>query len=101
VTLREYAIVGDNHDKVYIIDVTDPADMRITAQISGIPGFDVKTWDHYLYTCDGNTGGLDSRVVDIADPANPIVFANGFPSAHTFEISSAGILFAEFPGLRM
>ena len=100
-TLREYAIVGDIHDKVYIVDVTDPSDMRITAQISGIPGFDVKTWDHYLYTCDGNTGGNDSRVVDITDPANPIVLPNGFPSAHTFEISSAGIMFAEFPGLRI
>ncbi|HXV14528.1 MAG TPA: hypothetical protein VEC56_10020, partial [Candidatus Krumholzibacteria bacterium] len=100
-TLREYAIVGDNHDKVYIVDVTDPADMRITAQIAGIPGFDVKTWGQYLYTCDGNTGGNDSRIVDILDPANPIVLPDGFASAHTFQISSAGILFAEFPGLRI
>ena len=101
VSLREYAIVGDNHDKVYIVDVTDPADMRITAQIAGVPGFDVKTWDTYLYTCDGNTSGNDSRVIDISDPANPIVFPNGFASAHTFSISSAGIMFAEFPGLRI
>lgn len=100
-TLREYAIVGENHDKVYIVDVTDPADMRITAQIASVPGFDVKTWDHYLYTCDGNTNGNDSRVIDIADPSNPIVLPTGFPSAHTFEVSSGGVLFAEFPGLRI
>lgn len=100
-TLREYAIVGDLHNKVYIVDVTDPSDMRITAQIAGVPGYDVKTWDHYLYTCDGDYNGNDSRVVDIADPAQPIVLANGFPSAHTLEVSSAGILFAEFPGLRI
>lgn len=100
-TLREYAIVGDLYHKVYIVDVTDPSDMRITAQIGGIPGYDVKTWDHYLYTCDGDNSGNDSRIVDIADPAHPIVFADGFPSAHTLEISTAGIMFAEFPGLRI
>ena len=100
-TLREYAIVGDNHDKVYIVDVTDPADARITAQIDGVPGFDVKTWQHYLYTCDGNTSGNDSRVIDISDPANPVVHPIGFPSAHTLQISSTGILYAEFPGLRI
>jgi len=100
-TQREYAIVGDNHDRVYIVDVEDPADMRIVSQISGVPGFDVKTWSTYLYTCDGNTGGNDSRVIDLLDPANPVVLPQGFASAHTFEISSAGIMFAEFPGLRI
>jgi hypothetical protein len=100
-TQREYAIVGDNHDKVYIVDVDDPSDMRIVSQISGIPGFDVKTWGTYLYTSDGNTSGRDSRVVDIVDPASPIVIPQGFRSAHTLSISSAGILFAEFPGLRI
>jgi choice-of-anchor B domain-containing protein len=100
-TLREYAIVGDNHDKVYIVDVTDPEDPQITAQIDGVPGFDVKTWDHYLYTCDGNTSGNDSRVIDIADPSHPVVHPIGFPSAHTLQISSAGVMFAEFPGLRI
>ncbi len=99
---REYAIVGDDHYKVYIVDVTDPADMRIAAQIDGVPGFDVKTWGTYLYTCDGDAGAVrDSRVIDILDPANPIVLPNGFPSAHTLEISSAGILYAEMPGLRV
>jgi choice-of-anchor B domain-containing protein len=100
-TLREYAIVGENHDKVYIVDVTDPADMRITAQIAAVPGFDVKTWGHYLYTCDGNTAGSDSRVIDIVDPSNPIVLPNGFPSSHTLQVSSVGIMYAEWPGLRI
>ena len=100
-TQREYAIVGDNHDKVYIVDVTDPGAARISAQIDGVPGFDVKTWGHYLYTCDGNTSGNDSRVIDIADPSQPIVHPAGFPSAHTLQISSTGILYAEFPGLRI
>ncbi len=101
VTQREYAIACDNHDKVYIVDVEDPSDMRIVSQISGVPGFDVKTWDTYLYTCDGNQGGRDSRVVDISDVANPIVIPQGFYSAHTLQVSEAGVLFAEYPGLRM
>jgi choice-of-anchor B domain-containing protein len=100
-TRREYAILGDDRDKVYIVDVTDPTSPTLTAQIGGIPGFDVKTWDHYLYTCDGNTTGSDSRVVDLADPFNPTVLADGFPSAHTLQVSASGILYAEFPGLRI
>ncbi len=100
-TQREYAIVGDDYQKIYIVDVTDPSDLRLTAQLGGVPGFDVKAWDHYLYACDGNKDFNDSRVIDIADPADPIVFPNGFPSAHTFEISTAGIMFAEYPGLRI
>jgi choice-of-anchor B domain-containing protein len=102
-TLREYAIVGDNHNKVYIVDVTDPADMRITAQIAGVPGFDVKTWDHYLYTCDGVASQVSytSRIIDIADPSNPVVLPNGFRSSHTLQVSSTGILYAEWPGLRI
>jgi len=61
----------------------------------------VKTWDHYLYTCDGNTTNNDSRIVDISDPSSPIVLPAGFPSAHTLQISTSGILYAEFPGLRI
>jgi hypothetical protein len=98
---RLYAIIGDNYEKVTIVDVTDPADMRISAQIGGVPGFDVRTWDHYLYTCDGNQNGLDSRIIDIADPAAPVVLPNGFPSSHTIQISSAGVMYAAFPGLRI
>lgn len=100
-TQREYAILGDDRERVYIVDVTDPADPRLVSQVDGIPGFDVKTWDHYLYTCDGNTSGFDSRIVDLTDPAGPIVLPNGFASAHTLQISSTGIMSAEYPGLRL
>jgi len=100
-TQREYAILGDDREKVYIVDVTTPEDPRLVSQINGIPGFDVKTWDHYLYTCDGNSSGLDSRIVDLTNPAAPIVLPNGFPSSHTIQISASGILSAEFPGLRL
>jgi choice-of-anchor B domain-containing protein len=100
-TSREYAILGDDHDRVYIVDVTDPTAPRLAAQVSGVPGFDVKTWDHYLYTCDGNTSGFDSRIVDLADPTNPQILPNGFASAHTLQIAANGIMFAEYPGLRL
>jgi choice-of-anchor B domain-containing protein len=98
---REYALLGDEYERVYIVDVTDPAHPVLASAVSGIPGFDVKTWDHYLYTCDGNTTGSDSRVVDLADPAHPVVSPNGFPSAHALQVSSDGILYAEYPGLRI
>ncbi|MDH4037769.1 MAG: T9SS type A sorting domain-containing protein [Candidatus Krumholzibacteria bacterium] len=98
---RLYAILGDDYEKVFIVDVTDPTDMRIAAQIGAIPGFDVRTWDHYLYTCDGNQSGLDSRIIDIADPAHPVVLPNGFPSSHTIQISATGVMYTEFPGLRI
>ena len=99
-TSRLYAILGDDYQQVFIVDVTDPANMRLAAEISGVPGFDVRTWDHYLYTCDGNQSGLDSRVIDIADPARPAVLPNGFPSSHTIQIEN-GIMYTEFPGLRI
>ncbi len=98
---RRYAILGDDYEHVYIVDVTDPADMRVAAQIGNVPGFDVRTWGHYLYTCDGNTSGLDSRIIDIQDPTHPVVLPDGFPSAHTVEISTSGIMYAEYPGLRI
>jgi hypothetical protein len=98
---RLFAILGDDYEKVFIVDVTDPADMRLAAQIGGVPGFDVRTWGHYLYTCDGNQSGLDSRIIDLAAPERPVVLPHGFPSSHTIQISSAGILYAEFPGLRV
>lgn len=98
---RLFAILGDDYEKVFIVDVTDPSDMRLAAEIGGVPGFDVRTWDNYLYTCDGNQSGLDSRIIDITDPANPIVLPNGFPSSHTIQISAAGIMYTEFPGLRI
>lgn len=98
---RTYAILGDDYEQVFIVDVTDPADMRLAAHLGGVPGFDVRTWDHYLYTCDGNQSGLDSRIIDLSDPGNPVVLPNGFPSSHTIQISAAGIMYAEFPGLRI
>jgi choice-of-anchor B domain-containing protein len=100
-TSRMYAIIGDDYQHVYIVDVTDPTDMRLAAQIGGVPGFDVRTWDHYLYVCDGDQSGLDSRVIDIQDPTHPSVVPEGFASAHTMEISTSGILYAEYPGLRI
>ncbi|HEU4363871.1 MAG TPA: FlgD immunoglobulin-like domain containing protein [Candidatus Krumholzibacteria bacterium] len=98
---RMYAILGDDYEKVFIVDVTDPSDMRLAAQIGGVPGFDVRTWGNHLYTCDGNLSGLDSRIIDLSDPGNPVVLPDGFPSAHTIQISAAGIMYAEFPGLRI
>jgi hypothetical protein len=98
---RLYAFVGDDFERIYVVDVTDPTDMRLVAQIPGVPGFDLRIHNGYLYACDGNQSGQDSRIIDIADPANPVVLPNGFPSAHNLQVSPGGLLFAEFPGLRL
>lgn len=100
-TSREYAIIGDWHGrKIFIIDATTPSNMKLVAEIDGVPGFDVKVWDHYIYSCDGDTFGQDSRVIDIADPFNPVLAPRGFFSAHNIAISPAGTMFLESPGLR-
>ncbi len=101
-TLKEYAVVGDWFaDRVYIIDATDPQNMILTATVSNVPGFDVKVWSHYVYTCDGDAGGIDSRVIDISDPRNPVLGTIAFPSAHNIAVSPGGLLAAEFPGVRL
>jgi len=98
---REYAIIGDWFgNKVFVVDATDPAAMILVAEISNIPAFDVKVWGDYLYTCDGNRTGLDSRVIDLTDPANPVVSPNRFFSAHNISISATGMMTLESPGIR-
>lgn len=99
---REYAIVGENTGKIYIIDVTDPATASVVSELTGVPGFDVKVWDHYIYACDGFDAGVkDSRVIDIADPTNPVVVPEGFSSSHNIAVSPAGFLVLESPGFRI
>jgi len=100
-TGKEYALVGDWITGVYVIDVSDPANPIEVRKILGIPGFDLKPFGHYLYTCDGNAGGIDSRIIDLSNPAEPIVLPNKFPSCHTISISTRGVMFTEYLGVRI
>ena len=102
-TGREYAIVGNSRawsglSRVWIVDVTDPTTPTEVAFIDGADGFDVKAWDHYVYTCDGDAAGVDSRVIDIANPLVPQLLATPFRSMHNIAISQDGYLFEEYFG---
>ncbi|MFQ5584026.1 MAG: choice-of-anchor B family protein, partial [Calditrichia bacterium] len=96
---REYALITDNFLGLFIVDVTDPANPFIASQVSTVPGFDVKVWQHYVYTVNGGGNG-QGGIVDISDPAHPQVVGS-FPSSHNIIISDAGYMFAEFPGLKI
>jgi choice-of-anchor B domain-containing protein len=96
---NDYAIVGDWHVGFYIVDATNPGTPVEVTKVTGIVGFDVKVWDHYVYTCDGGSGGL-SRIVDISDVNSPIILPGTFRSTHNIAISDQGIMYTEYPGLR-
>ena len=99
---KEYAIVGEWFTaKLYVVDVTDPTNPSVVKTITGVPGFDHKVYDHYLYSCDGNSTGGDSRIIDIADPLNPVVLPTKFSSGHNISISDNGLLALEFSGLKL
>ena len=101
-TNKEYAITGDLRSaRIWIVDVSDPTNPNVVATVAGVPGFDVKVYQHYIYCCDGNMTGTDSRIVDIADPANPVVKPISFPSTHNVATSSNGYLFLEKPGIKI
>lgn len=100
-THHEYAVVGDWNAGVYIVDVTNPASIQIADHVSGISGFDVKVWDHYVYACDGDATGDDGHIIDIADPRDAVLAPSTFPSAHNIAVTPGGIMYLQLPGLRI
>ena len=102
-TGREYAIVGNwglpyfPPSRVWIVDVTDPTTPTEVTYIDGVNGFDVKAYDHYVYTCDGNYGN-PSRIIDIANPQAPVLLPTQFTGTHNISISDDGFLFQEVSG---
>lgn len=96
-TGKEYALAGCGG--LTIVDVTDPVNPFQVANIDTIPYFDLKAWKNYVYTVTGNS--LDTGyIVDIANPANPVV-VNTFPTSHNIFIDKKGYLYAEYPGLKI
>lgn len=94
---KEYAIMGDASGAgVTIVDVSDPVNPSIVANVSSVPGFDVKVWDHYVYSVTGGSG--TGGILNIADPTAPQV-AGTFSSSHNIFISENGYMFSESPGL--
>lgn len=96
---KEYALVGDDKGGFFIVNVTDPALPVLVTKVTGVPGRDIKPFGHYAYSCDGTDIGYKSSIVDLANPASPVVLPNKFHSSHTITISSHGNLFAEYLGV--
>ncbi len=82
-----YAIAGE-WESVKIIDVLDPSQPTLVAEV-GVPGFDVKVWDHYVYSVPSGSGGV---ITDIKDPENPKV-VGAFDGFHNNFIDQQGRLF--------
>ena len=100
-TGKEYAIVGELNDKhVWIVDATNPSNPTVVATIDNVPGFDFKTWQHYLYLVDGSPAGA-SAIYDISDPTNPQRAGTKFAGAHNIFIDDKGYLYLEQFGLRI
>lgn len=102
-TSKEYALVGYGlftqppNAGVVIVDVTEPETPRLVANVNSVPGFDVKTWQHYMYSVDGRNFG-DGGIVDIADPENPQKVGT-MRTSHNIFIDERGFMYLECPGL--
>ena len=104
-TGTEYALVGSiggGAGALFVVEVSEATNPTRVARVD-VPGFDVKVWRNFAYTV---TGGPDrgntpeGRIVDLSDPANPVV-VGAFPSSHNLFIDDAGFMYLEFPGLRI
>lgn len=103
-TGKEYAIVG-SYTGVNIVDVSQPSQARLVTKVSfidgvNVPGFDVKTWQHYIYAVTGSGGSNRGVILDIEDPDNPKL-AGLFDSSHNIFITHDGIMILENPGWRV
>ncbi|MDH4037771.1 MAG: choice-of-anchor B family protein [Candidatus Krumholzibacteria bacterium] len=100
-TGREYALVGDWFGGFYIVDATDPTNPILVVKVTGVSGFDLKVWDHFVYSCDGNSAGNDTRITSLANPITPVVLPALLPSCHTISISTQGVMYMEYVGVRI
>lgn len=99
---REYAIVGDFSDLVSgslsIVDVTEPKNPVLVANTDLAIGFDMKTWNQYLYVANGSFSSTPNdstnKVFDLSDPTNPVLVGT-FPGAHNIFVDERGYLCAE------
>ncbi len=96
----EYAIVGDQSGSgITIFDLSIPNDLQQVANVSTVPGFDLKIYQQYVYTVNsGNSGS--GGIIDISDPLSPQVVGS-FPSSHNIWISENGYLYTTAQGFRI
>ena len=105
----EYAIVGDFSDlrdgNITMVDISNPASPDITSTFDEVIGFDMKTFENYVYVTNSDFLSArddSSRIVDISDPSNPVV-VGAFQAAHNVYVDGTHLYVSfEFPpGLRI
>jgi choice-of-anchor B domain-containing protein len=97
-TGKEYALVGSD-EGLFIFDVSNPATPVQVAHPPGVPGFDIKIFQKYAYCVTGSGGMNQGKILDLTNPAAPVVAAS-FNSAHNIFIKD-GYMYLEYPGLRI
>ncbi len=108
VTDKEYAVVGDfsnlRDGNVTLVDISEPSSPQITSTTDVI-GFDMKTFDHYIYATNSDFPSASdelSRILDVSDPGNPQVVGSFQPAHNIFiEGTHLYVSFEFTPGLRI
>ncbi|MCB9235763.1 MAG: choice-of-anchor B family protein [Bacteroidia bacterium] len=95
-TGKEYALIGW-WDSMYIYDVSTPSAPVLVASLDTIPGFDMKVYDHFIYTCSGNTN-RPTYIIDIDNPASPQLVGT-IQGTHNLWVDDNAHLYAAYPGL--
>lgn len=96
---KEYALMGSRYTGLKILDVSDPENPTLVAQVTETPGFDIKVWKSYAYSVTGLGAGL-GRIIDLSDVTQPRI-AGSFQSAHNIFIDNRGYMYLETPGIRI
>jgi choice-of-anchor B domain-containing protein len=99
-TNRKYAFLGNNATGMYVVDATDPTNpVPVGTPITSVPRVDMKTYQHYLYSCDGLANGVGG-ILDIANPASPVLVGS-FSGGHNLFVDGKGFLYVVLPGFRI
>tara|TARA_R110002073_G_C9489873_1_gene580739 strand:+ start:4337 stop:5410 length:1074 start_codon:yes stop_codon:yes gene_type:complete len=100
-TSKQYALLSAANAGLRVIDISVRSAPVEVGSLSGaeLVATDVKTWRNYAYTI-GEGQGVMGAIVDLANPAAPVVVGN-FANAHNLFVSDGGYLFASAPGLRI
>ncbi|MGH7492163.1 MAG: choice-of-anchor B family protein [bacterium] len=91
---KEYALLGHSSGGISIVDASDPRTPKLAAQLFSIPGIDIKSWKHYVYSVTGDAG--IGAILDMSDPTHPKL-AGEFPSSHNLFIDDRGFMYLAFP----
>lgn len=99
---REFALVGNNWLGLQVVEVTDPYNPILRTTVTTVPRQDIKSWQHYVYTVDGNLNlqGANGAILDFQDPLNPVVVGS-LPPGHNLFIDEDGYLYISYPGLKV